>query len=81
MKMKTEKQWMEEDDAETLARAEAIKSDPTRMKGAKAGAKRLQVEAAKRAKEAQKKATVIKKIAKTPVKKSSSKKTVSKKKK
>ncbi len=36
-----DKKYQEEDDARTLARAHEIQSDKTRMKGAKAGAKRM----------------------------------------
>jgi hypothetical protein len=35
------KKWQEEEDARTLARAEEIKSDKERMKGASRGAKRM----------------------------------------
>jgi len=36
-----DKKYQEEDDARTLARAHEIKSDKSRMKGAKAGATRM----------------------------------------
>ena len=36
-----DKKYREEDDARTLANAEEIKSDKSRMKGATAGAKRM----------------------------------------
>jgi len=73
---KSEKQWMEENDARTIAMAEVIKSDPNRMEGAKAGAKRLQKEVDKRARDLSKEANVLKKISgnKTGNKKSSSSK-------
>ena len=42
--MKSERDWMKEDDARTLAQAEVIKADKTRLAGAQEAAKRMLVE-------------------------------------
>ena len=52
-----DKQWQRESDARTLAEAEEIKSNSSRMKGAKA-------EASKMAKEQEKKVKTLKKVSK-----------------
>ena len=41
MEPMTEKQWQARDDAHTLARAEEIKADPTRMSNAQQAAKNM----------------------------------------
>ena len=42
--MKSERDWMKEDDSRTLAQAEVIKADKTRLAGAQEAAKRMLVE-------------------------------------
>lgn len=42
--MKSERDWMKEDDARALAQAEVIKADKTRLAGAQEAAKRMLVE-------------------------------------
>jgi hypothetical protein len=41
---KSDTQWQKESDAHTLAEAERIKADPTRMKGAQTAAKKILTE-------------------------------------
>ncbi len=50
-----EKQWMEDDDARTLMRAEEIMSNKQKLAGAKRGTKRIE-------KEAQKTLKMVKKV-------------------
>jgi hypothetical protein len=61
----SEKAWQAESDAQTLAESEVIKSTPSRMKSAKTAAKKMAVEA-------QKKAVGMKKIGRAPIRKSPS---------
>lgn len=49
LKMKTDKQWRQEGDAQTLATAEQIRQDPSRLKGAQTAAQKLDDEARERA--------------------------------
>jgi len=51
-----EKEWQQQDDAHALARAEEIKKDPARVKGASIAAKKMYAEA-------QEKAAAMKKVA------------------
>lgn len=44
MAIKIDKDWMNEDNAHTLARAEEIKANPAEFKAAKLAAKRLAIE-------------------------------------
>lgn len=46
--MKTEEQWRKEEDAHTLARAEEIKADRSRLAGAQQAAKAMLAEEQKR---------------------------------
>lgn len=56
-----EKRWRQEDDARTLARAEEIKKDAARLRGAKAAAKRI-------VQEQNKSVEALKKVAENKVK-------------
>ena len=56
-----EKRWRQEDDAHTLARAEEIKKDAARLRGAKAAAKRI-------VQEQNKSVEALKKVAENKVK-------------
>lgn len=59
--MLDEKRWRQEDDARTLARAEEIKKDAARLRGAKAAAKRI-------VREQNKSVEALKKVAENKVK-------------
>ena len=52
--IKSDAQWQKESDARTLAEAERIKSDPTRMKGATSAAKKMVTEQQKEVKHLEK---------------------------
>lgn len=69
-----DKMWEAERDAQSLANAEAIKTDGKRLKAAKTAAKRLVSEERKTAKEAEKRAKAMKKIAKPAPKRKTKKK-------
>lgn len=56
-----EKRWRQEDDARTLARAEEIKKDAARLRGAKAAARRI-------VQEQNKSVEALKKVAENKVK-------------
>jgi len=58
-----DRKYREEYDARTLANAASIQADPARMRGAVAGAKRLQAEEEKRLKEQQAAQAALKKVA------------------
>ena len=59
-----DRQWRAQQDARTLAEAEAIKADAARMKEAQRGAQRLHVDAEKTAKSRAAEAAALRKIAK-----------------
>jgi hypothetical protein len=59
-----EKRWQAEGDARTLATADAIRSDPKRVKAARSAAKTLVTEAQERAKQEKAEANAMSKIAK-----------------
>lgn len=67
-----DKRWRAESDASTVAEAQAIQSDPTRMRAAKVAGDRM-------AKEAQKKADALRSVAKKPVPKPTKRKTTARK--
>lgn len=50
MRMKSQKQWQAESDAQTLASAEQIKASNTRLRAAKAAARKLATEQERQAK-------------------------------
>lgn len=52
--VKSDAQWQKESDARTLAEAEKIKTDPNRLKGAQAAAKKMSTEIKKEAKSMEK---------------------------
>lgn len=62
-----DKKWMAQDDARTLAQAEAIKADPKRVAAAKK-------EAANMVKEQEQRTKALKTVANKPVKQTSKKK-------
>jgi len=60
-----EKKWQQQDDAHALARAEEIKKDPVRLKGAATAAKLMHSDAQKHAESMKKVATIATKSSQT----------------
>jgi hypothetical protein len=67
-KIKTNADWQKESDARTLAEAERIKSEPSRLKGAQAAAKRMLSEQQKEAQALSKIASSSNQGPKSPIK-------------